>query len=144
MDIKGKFLSLKITSILEYGFFILVLVLYEDRPHWLLFDWIPIKIDIILLIIRYLYFIFIKHELPKLNYRNLCISFLLFGCSLFCYKQITPWYTFTPSPNPAEDNNEDYLRIWASLYNMFIGIGLNWFWEILPSQITLHPPTKNQ
>ena len=123
---------------LEYFQYAIILIIQENKPqsyHW---NWYPIIIHIILFILVQLYSILMHRKYPKYNTRNLAISMLFFCFAFLIRFMIKPPYTF----DPKEGETDDYLRIYHSLSDTFIGIAFHWFWKILPP--TDHPQVKEQ
>merc|ERR1711933_16928 len=66
-------------AMLEYVQFAFILIIQENKPqsyHW---NWYPIIVNIILLIIIQLYSMIFTQKLPRFNYKNLAISVIFFG-----------------------------------------------------------------
>eukprot|EP01084_Bolivina_argentea_P312489 541001_1 len=114
-------------ALLEYLQFAFILIIQEDKPQSYEWNWYPILIHIIIFILIQLYSIIISQKMPKYNYKNLAISLTFFTIAYLCLLQVKAPFTYD-----AEKETSDYLRIYYSLCDLFIGIGFHWFWKVLP------------
>ena len=121
----------KIRVFLEYLQFAFILISQEGKSqkyHW---NWYPIVFHCILCFVIQTYSILIASKMPGFDYKNAAISFVLFGCAYFASMQIKALYTFD-----AQNEADDYLRIYHSVCDMFVCLGFHWFWRILPQKKT--------
>lgn len=125
MDIGPNYQYLR--AFLEYFQFAVILIIQESRAQAYKWNWYPIIIHIILLLLYQLYSIIINGKYPRYDYKKLCISMLFFISAYLIRFMIKAPYTYD-----AQTDTDDYLRIYNSLSDALVGIAFHFFWKVLP------------